>query len=58
MGLRHVNRLASYFLFFSKFDILVDGYNSLVRNSVRYYLLFRARDSQIVVEMSEEGDSG
>ena len=26
MGLLHVNRLVSYFRFFSRFDILVDGY--------------------------------
>jgi len=30
-----------------RFDILIDGYNSLDRNSVRYYLLFRARDTNV-----------
>jgi len=33
------------FCFLLRFDILVDGYNNLDRNSVRYYLLFRARDT-------------
>jgi len=28
----HVNRLSPSFLFFFRFDILVDGYNSLERN--------------------------
>lgn len=33
------------FSFSFRFDIFVDDYNSLGRNSVRSYLLFRARDN-------------
>jgi len=40
-----VDEMILSFFFFPGFDILVDGYNSLDRNSVRYYLLFRARDT-------------
>jgi len=39
-----VDRPFSFLLFLFTFDVLVDGYNSLHRNPVRYYLLFRARD--------------
>jgi len=31
--------------FFPRSDILVDGCNSLGSNSIRHYLLFRARDN-------------
>jgi len=43
--LLRVNGLSLSFLFSFRFDILVNGYNSLDRNSIHYYLLlFRARD--------------
>jgi len=45
-----VDEMIFSFFFFPRFDILVDGYNSLDRNSVRYYLLFRARDMPIPAE--------
>jgi len=32
----------TFFFFLPRFDVLVDGNNSLDRNSVRYYLLFQA----------------
>jgi len=40
-----VDEMIFPFFFFPRFEILVDGYNGLDRNSVRYYLLFGARDS-------------
>jgi len=40
-----VDEMIFSFFFFPRFDILVDGYNSLDRNSIRHYLLFRARDT-------------
>ena len=43
------------FLFFFRFDILVDGYNSLDKNSIHYYLLFRARDTVCIGLDSDYG---
>jgi len=39
-----VDEMIFSFFFFPRFDILVDGYNSLDRNISSLFLLFRAHD--------------
>lgn len=40
-----LSRIDFPFFFLPRCDILVEGYTSLDRNSVRCYLLFRTRDT-------------